>query len=91
MAHVFDNQALIDEVKRHDDALQLATRSYDARTDVRVYNGNCAVLIADLHQHYDRGEKTVDAMIRYTDTWVLLSGSKITACVSNGASPVFHP
>ncbi len=37
---------------------------------VRVYNGDCAVIVADLHSRYESGGMLNDVWIRFTDTWV---------------------
>ena len=42
--------------------------------DIRVYNDDCAIVIADLHQHFQTSDKTVDVRLRYTDTWVNKGG-----------------
>lgn len=43
--------------------------------NVRVYNDDCAVVTAILHQRYEYKGKMNDYRVRFTDTWVKLGGS----------------
>ncbi len=45
-----------------------------SNVSIRVYNQNCGIVIADLHQKFEQDGHEVAVRLRYTDTWVLLDG-----------------
>jgi ketosteroid isomerase-like protein len=45
-----------------------------SEVNARVYNGDCAVVTAMLHEKCEAGGKSYDRRLRYTDTWVKLDG-----------------
>jgi len=42
--------------------------------NVRIYNGDCAIVTAVLHERYETNDKISDHQIRFTDTWVKAGG-----------------
>jgi Domain of unknown function (DUF4440) len=44
-------------------------------SDVRFYNGDCAIITAVLHSVFHSDGKAYDARVRFTDTWVRLDGN----------------
>ncbi len=45
-----------------------------SNVDIRVYNGNCGIVVAELHQKFEQDGKIIEVRLRYTDTWVLAAG-----------------
>jgi ketosteroid isomerase-like protein len=43
--------------------------------EVRIYNGDCAVITAILHSVYVQNGTQHDVRVRFTDTWVAIDGN----------------
>jgi len=69
---VLDRDATLKDIADRS-AVWLANEPSDI--SVRVYNGDCAIVVALLHLKYKQNGKLHDILGRYTDVWIKDGGS----------------
>jgi hypothetical protein len=64
-----------DLIREVEDRSFIWSKNDTSDAKVRVYNDDCAIITAILHQRYEQGGKLNDYRVYFTDTWVLRDGA----------------